>query len=111
MTADGGAIATELVITGSEAEGVNEANGINSNGTIAVGRAGSWENITPVWWDGDEGWLGHKLTPLGSGDGVARGVNNAGQIVGWSVREFGVSFAYRATLWDGSSGGHCSSRH
>ena len=94
---------TELVITESEPDGVNEANGINSAGTIAVGRAGSWENITPVWWDGDESWLGHKLTPLGSGDGVARGVNNAGQIVGWSVSEFGVSFDYRATLWDVSS--------
>ena len=100
VTAEGVATATELVITGSEADGVNEANGINSNGTIAVGRAGSWENITPVWWDGDESWLGHKLTPLGSGDGVARGVNNAGQSVGWSVSEFGVSFDYRATLWD-----------
>ena len=100
VTAEGVATATELVIPESEADGVNEANGINSAGTIAVGRAGSWENITPVWWDGDESWLGHKLTPLGSGDGVARGVNNGGQIVGWSVSEFGVSYDYRATLWD-----------
>ena len=93
---------TELVITESEPDGVNEANGINSAGTIAVGRAGSWENITPVWWDAADGWLEHKLTPL-TGYGVARGVNNAGQIVGWSVSEFRVSFDYRATLWDVSS--------
>lgn len=95
VTAEGVATATELVITGSE------ANGINSNGTIAVGRAGSWENITPVWWDADNSWSGHELTPLGSAKhGVARGVNNARQIVGWSVSVFGVSFDYRATLWD-----------
>ena len=103
VTAEGVATATELVITESEADGVNEANGINSNGTIAVGRAGSWENIPPVWWDAGQNWLGQELTPLGSGDGVARGVNNGGQIVGWSVSEFGVSFDYRATLWDVSS--------
>lgn len=99
VTAEGVATATELVITGSEADGVNEANGINSNGTIAVGRAGSWENITPVWWKGTDSWSGYKLTPLEGFDfGAAREVNNSGKIVGWSWGGLPAG-KFRATLW------------
>ena len=79
---------------------ISDARAINKSGTVVVGSAGDSEGLIPVrWTSSNSGWRATELSLMGFVTGVARDVNDAGIIVGWSQRESVEWPRNRATLW------------